>query len=54
VRARLSDEERGLSRDWQVIVEELGGTTTALRSKFSRAANRVMTELVLGKWFAQR
>lgn len=53
VRDRLDDEERyladqrALGRGWQEIAAELGGTTTALRSKLSRALNRVSADLGL-------
>jgi RNA polymerase sigma factor (sigma-70 family) len=59
VRDRLSDDERhlaeqrALGRDWQDIATEIGGTTTALRSKLSRAVNRVMAELGLDEGLAQ-
>jgi RNA polymerase sigma factor (sigma-70 family) len=58
VRDRLGEDERylaeqrSLGRDWQEIATEVGATPTALRSKFSRAVNRVMAELGLNEGLA--
>jgi RNA polymerase sigma factor (sigma-70 family) len=58
VRDRLSEDERylaeqrSLGRDWQEIATEVGATSTALRSKLSRAVDRVMAELGLDEWLA--
>jgi RNA polymerase sigma factor (sigma-70 family) len=53
VRGRLSDEERqladrrALSRGWEQIAAELGGSPEALRKKLSRALDRVARQLGL-------
>ena len=60
VRARLSDEERDLAeqralgRPWEEIAQERGLTATALRSKFSRAVNRVISEFGLDEGAADQ
>lgn len=47
VSERYLAEQRSLGRTWPELAQELGGTDVALRKRFGRALNRVLSELGL-------